>query len=206
MPHNRDVIEGLSSLLATHGYWVVAAVVMLESMGIPMPGETMLVTAAIYAGTTHRLSITLVVAAAATGAIVGDNLGFWVGRRFGAGLLHRYGHLVRLDARRIELGQVLFDRHGGKVVFFGRFVALLRTMAALLAGINGMNGRRFLIFNATGGMAWATAYGFAAYMLGEEIRADARPRHGAWNRGRRRRPGGRSVAGPAPRNRAGRTR
>jgi len=159
----------LSDLLSTHGYWLVAAVVTLESMGIPLPGETTLVTAAIYAGTTHHLQIGPVIAAAAVGAIVGDNIGFWVGRRFGVGLLHRYGHLVRLDRKRIRLGQFLFERHGGKVVFFGRFVAVLRALAALLAGVNGMDVRRFVIFNATGGIVWATLYGVAAYLFGEQV-------------------------------------
>jgi len=156
-------------LLSAHGYWLVAAVITLESMGIPLPGETTLVTAAVYAGTTHHLKIGFVIAAAAIGAIVGDNAGFWVGRRFGVGLLHRYGHLVRLDRKRISLGQHLFERHGGKVVFFGRFVAVLRTLAALLAGVNGMEVRRFLIFNATGGIVWATVYGVAAYVFGEQV-------------------------------------
>jgi membrane protein DedA with SNARE-associated domain len=159
----------LSDLLSAHGYWLVAAVITLESMGIPLPGETTLVTAAVYAGTTHHLKIGFVIAAAAIGAIVGDNAGFWVGRRFGVGLLHRYGHLVRLDRKRISLGQHLFERHGGKVVFFGRFVAVLRTLAALLAGVNGMEVRRFLIFNAAGGIVWATVYGVAAYVFGEQI-------------------------------------
>jgi membrane protein DedA with SNARE-associated domain len=156
-----------SDLIAAHGYVVVAAVVALESMGLPLPGETTLVTAAIYAGTTHRLSIVFVVGAAALGAIVGDNIGFWIGQRFGHDLLARYGRFVRIDAGRMKLGQYLFDRHGGKVVFFGRFVALLRAVAALLAGINRMPWGRFLFFNATGGVVWASVFGGGAYFLGE---------------------------------------
>jgi membrane protein DedA with SNARE-associated domain len=163
------VFAGLTDLIATHGYWVVAAVITLESMGVPLPGETMLVTAAIFAGTTHQLNIGLVIVAAATGAIVGDNLGFWIGRRFGVALLRDYGHLLRITPRRIRLGQYLFDQHGGKVVFFGRFAAVLRALAALLAGINCMNWWRFLVFNAAGGIVWATAYGTAAYFLGEQV-------------------------------------
>jgi membrane protein DedA with SNARE-associated domain len=163
------VLAGLADVIATHGYWVVAAVITLESMGLPLPGETTLVTAAIFAGTTHQLHIGLVIAAAAAGAIVGDNLGFVVGRRFGVGLLRSYGHLLRLTPRRIRLGQFLFDRHGGKVVFFGRFVAVLRALAGLLAGMNGMEWSRFLFFNAAGGVVWATAYGSAAYLFGERV-------------------------------------
>lgn len=92
-------------------------------MGIPLPGETTLIAAAVVAGTTHVLGIWFVIAAAAGGAILGDNVGFWVGREFGYWLLLRYGRYVRLTERRIKLGQYLFDRYGGEVVFFGRFVA-----------------------------------------------------------------------------------
>ena len=161
--------ESLANLIASHGYWVVATVVALESMGIPMPGETTLVTAAIYAGTTHHLDIGLVIAAAALGAIVGDNVGYWVGREFGYRLLLHYGPMLRIGTPRIKLGQYLFYRHGGKVVFFGRFIAILRALAALLAGINYMPWWRFLFFNATGGIVWAVAYGMAAYAAGEYV-------------------------------------
>lgn len=159
----------LAHLISTHGYGVVGAIVALESMGLPMPGETALISAAIYAGTTHDLDIALVIGAAAIGAIVGDNLGFWIGRRFGYRLLVRYGRLLRLTPQRLKLGQYLFHRHGGKVVFFGRFIALLRTLSALIAGVNWMPGWRFLCFNAAGGIAWAATVGLAAYMLGERV-------------------------------------
>jgi membrane protein DedA with SNARE-associated domain len=163
------VLAGLADLIVTHGYWVVAAVITLESMGVPLPGETTLVTAAIFAGATHQLNIVWVIIAASFGAIVGDNLGFWIGRRFGVKLLRNYGHLLRITPRRIRLGQFLFERHGGKVVFFGRFVAVLRALAALIAGMNCMNWWRFLVFNAAGGVVWATAYGTAAYLFGEQV-------------------------------------
>jgi membrane protein DedA with SNARE-associated domain len=167
--------EVLTTLIATHGYLVLAAIVALESMGIPAPGETALVSAAIFAATTHRLNIGLVIAAAATGAILGDNVGYVLGRRFGHALLERYGRFVRIDAGRIRLGRFLFDRHGGKVVFFGRFVAVLRTMAALLAGINLMEWHRFLFFNATGGIVWASVFGLAAYFFGQTLERARRP-------------------------------
>ena len=165
----------VTDLVSTHGYWVITAVVALESMGIPLPGETILVTAAIYAGTTHRLNIWIIIASAALGAIVGDSAGFLLGRRFGYRLLLRYGGYVRINEARIKLGQFLFARHGGKVVFFGRFIAILRTLAALLAGTNGMDWRRFLLFNASGGIVWATAFGLSAYAFGEQIERVRRP-------------------------------
>jgi membrane protein DedA with SNARE-associated domain len=159
----------LVHLLAAYGYWAVLLFVAIESTGIPFPGETMLLAAAIFAGTTHHLQIPLVIAAAAAGAILGDNLGFVIGREGGYRLLRRYGRYVRLDERKLKLGQYLFLRHGGKVVFFGRFVAVLRTWAACLAGVNRMPWARFLFFNATGGIVWASVFGIGGYVLGDNV-------------------------------------
>ena len=165
----QNSTAGLVVLLTTYGYWAVFAGIAIESTGIPFPGETMLLVAAIYAGTTHQFSIVLVIAAAASGAILGDNLGFWVGRAGGYRLLRRYGHLVRLNKRKLKLGLYLFRRHGGTVVFFGRLVAVLRMWAAFLAGTHRMEWKRFLLFNALGGIAWATLYGLGGYLLGDNL-------------------------------------
>ena len=159
----------LLHFLNTYGYWAVLVFIAIESTGIPFPGETMLLIAAIYAGTTHRLSILLVIVAAASGAILGDNIGFWVGREGGFRLLRRYGRYIRLDERKLKLGLYLFRKHGGKVVFFGRFVAVLRAWAAFLAGTNRMRWPPFLLFNALGGIVWATVYGLGGYFLGANI-------------------------------------
>jgi membrane protein DedA with SNARE-associated domain len=161
--------EWVGHFLASYGYAAIFIVVMLESAGVPLPGETILVSAAVYAGSSHSLEIAYVIASAAGGAILGDNIGFWVGREFGTSLLSRWGYLIGLDERRRKLGQYLFVRHGGKIVFFGRFVALLRAFAALLAGANGLSPLRFLIFNAAGGIVWATVFGLGGYLLGESI-------------------------------------
>jgi membrane protein DedA with SNARE-associated domain len=161
--------DELSHFITTYGYWAVLAVVALESIGVPVPGETTLIVAAVYAGTTAELNILFVIAAAAAGGIVGDNIGFCLGRKFGYPLLLRYGRYIGFTDKRIKLGQYLFQRHGGKVVFFGRFVAVLRALAALLAGANCMSWPRFLMFNAAGAILWATVYGLAAYYLGEEV-------------------------------------
>ncbi len=165
----------LTHLLVTYGYWAVAVFIAIESTGIPFPGETMLLVAAIYAGTTHRLSIVLIILAAASGAIGGDNLGFWVGREGGYRLLRRYGRFIRLDERKLKLGQYLFLKHGGKVVFFGRFIAVLRAWAAFLAGTNRMRWPSFLLFNALGGIVWATLYGLGGYLLGNNVHRLAGP-------------------------------
>lgn len=164
-----DVItsEELRQLLVTYGYLAILLVVSIESMGIPVPGETMLILASVYAGTTHHLEIGLVIAAAATGAILGDNLGFLAGLYGGYRLVRRYGKYIRLDERKLRLGQYIFERHGGKVVFFGRFLPILRIWAAFLAGTHAMPWGRFLVFNAAGGIVWAASIGLAGYYLGD---------------------------------------
>jgi len=161
--------SNLDSLLATYGYLAVFFFVGIESIGIPVPGETMLVTAAIYAGTTGRLSIFWVIVASSAGAIVGDNIGYVIGRTGGYRLVKRYGRYIRLEENRLRLGQYLFRKHGPKVVFFGRFVSVLRIFAAFLAGVNHMHWRLFLIFNAAGGIIWSTIYGIAAFLLGQQL-------------------------------------
>jgi membrane protein DedA with SNARE-associated domain len=167
--------EWVRHIVVSYGYAAIFLIVMLESAGVPLPGETALVSAAVYAGTRHTLDIGFIIAAAAAGAIVGDNVGFWVGREFGNRALSRWGHLVGLDERKRKLGQYLFARHGGKIVFFGRFVALLRAFAALLAGVNGLPPLRFFAFNAAGGITWAAVFGLGGYFLGEGIRHIAGP-------------------------------
>ncbi len=161
--------EAMDHLLGEYGYGVVFAVIGLEAMGAPLPGESLIIAAAIYAATTGRLGIVGVVGAAIAGAIMGDNFGYLIGRWAGFPLLRRYGRHVGLTDRRLTLGRYLFDRQGPKVVFFGRFIAILRTFAALLAGANRMDWRSFLLWNAVGGIVWATLYGTGAYLLGDLI-------------------------------------
>ncbi len=165
----------LEDLIQAYGLWVLFAAVMLESMGVPMPGETALVTTAIFAGTTHRIGIVPVVATAAAAAIVGDNIGYLIGRSLGLRLLVRYGRYIRLDDARLRVGEYLFMRHGGKIVFFGRFVAFLRTFAAVLAGANRMHWSHFLVMNALGGICWACLFGGGAYLFGEKIKLATGP-------------------------------
>lgn len=156
--------------LESYGYLVVFLLVMIESIGVPVPGETALVGAALYAGSTHKLAIWWIVAVAIAGAVLGDNIGFAVGRYGGAKLLLRHGHRIRLHEARLKIGIWLFRRHGGKVVFWGRFVSILRTWAAFLAGANHMEWRRFLFYNAAGGTVWATLYAVAYYEFGGALR------------------------------------
>ncbi len=148
------------------GYLAVAVIIGLESLGVPLPGETTLLAAAILAGAGHQLHIVPLIASAATGAILGDNVGYWIGRELGFRLLMRYGRRVGIGDADIKVGRYVFQRHGGKVVFFGRFVALLRVLAALLAGVNRLAWTSFLWFNAAGAVVWATIYGTIGYTLG----------------------------------------
>lgn len=168
-------LDIFQSLVARHGYAAVFLIVAMESAGVPLPGETVLVLAAIFAGATGLLDIHWVVGLAAAGAILGDNIGFWAGRRFGLPLLLNYGCRVGLHDDRIRLGQFLFDQHGGKIVFFGRFVAFLRIFAAFLAGANQYGWNRFLMFNAAGGVIWAAAFGYGGYAFGDAFERFAGP-------------------------------
>lgn len=158
-----------AALIHTYGVGLVGLVIFLESMGIPLPGESLLVAAALYAATQTGLSIQSVILAAATGAILGDNAGYLIGRRLGPPALRRWGPKIGLTLPRQRLGQYLFQRHGPKLVFFGRFMAFLRTFAAVLAGAHAMPWRSFLLWNALGGVTWTTLYGLGAYLLGNQI-------------------------------------
>jgi membrane protein DedA with SNARE-associated domain len=159
----------LHHLIATYGYGVVMLFVGIEGVGIPLPGETTLITAAIIAGTSRELDIFGVVLASIGGALIGDNLGFWLGRLLGTRLLQRYGHYVGLQPAHLKLGQYLFKHYGGWLVGFGRFVTVLRTLAPFLAGANRMPWPRFFLFNLCGSVLWSAALGAAAYEFGKAI-------------------------------------
>jgi membrane protein DedA with SNARE-associated domain len=163
---DANLIQGL---IVNYGYAAVFVVVLLESTGIPLPGETILVCASVYAGTRHGLDIRVIIGVAACGAILGDNVGFWVGRRLGRTLLLKYGNFIGIDRQKLALGEYLFMRYGGMIVFFGRFVALLRVYAALLAGINRLRPIDFAIYNAAGGLVWASTFGVGGYILGKNL-------------------------------------
>jgi membrane protein DedA with SNARE-associated domain len=164
---NWPALPGQYSMALPYGYGAIFLGILLESTGLPLPGESLLIAAAIYAATTHHLNIFMLVPIAAAGAIGGDQIGYFLGRRIGFRVLVRYGHKIGLSDERLELGRFLFRRHGGAVVFLGRFVAILRTFAALLAGANRMPWHTFLLWNALGGIGWTSLYGFGAYLLGD---------------------------------------
>lgn len=167
--------SALQPLIVEYGLIAVFVIVMLESAGLPLPGETALVLAAVYAGMTGHFEIPVVIAVAACAAIIGDNIGFVLGRRYGMPLVARYGKVIGLDEKRLRFGQHMFAKHGAKIVFFGRFIAVLRIFAAVLAGANRYSWKSFLVFNAAGGIIWATIFGIGGYLFGDAMHRVAGP-------------------------------
>jgi membrane protein DedA with SNARE-associated domain len=162
----------VSQLLTQYGLPLLALVIMLESFGVPLPGETALITFGLLASQ-GRYDIRGVIPVAAAAAIVGDNLGYWlIGRVGGRTLLARWRWLRRYSDRMLPRAETLMARHGGTAVFFGRFVSVLRTTVAWIAGLSRMNWWRFLFWNAAGGVVWATTVALAAYYLGRAAATD----------------------------------
>src|SRR5204862_1505971 len=153
-------------LVEVAGYPLLFLLVMAESSGVPVPGETALITAAVLASR-GKLEIELVIAIAAAAAIVGDNAGYLFSRKGGRWLLERPGHFERQRREVLRIGEPFFERHGAKAVFFGRFLLGLRVWASWLAGATRMPWRSFLFWNAAGGICWATLVGLIAYFLGD---------------------------------------
>jgi membrane protein DedA with SNARE-associated domain len=165
----------IAHLVHVYGLVVVASVIGLESVGLPVPGETVLILAGIISGTKHELNIVEVVLTAGAAAVVGQMIGYVIGREFGYYLLLRYGTYLRITESRIKLGEYLFLRHGGKIIIAARFVPFLRAFAGILAGANRMPWRQFLLANVVGAFVWAAFFGFAAYMFGRQIERLAGP-------------------------------
>lgn len=170
-----SLTTAIPAVISHYGYWAVFGMVAMESLGIPLPGETVLISAAIASAALHDMNIVLVIAAAVVGASLGDNIGYWVGRNYGAQLLAKHGQKIGLGERQLKLGHFLFQKHGAKIVFFGRFVAFLRTFAALLAGANHYDARRFMVFNVMGAILWATTVGLLGYGFGAAAERLAKP-------------------------------
>jgi membrane protein DedA with SNARE-associated domain len=168
----------VTHLLISYGLILLFAVVAAESAGVPLPGETALVAAAILAAQGHY-SIVEVIVVAAVAAILGDNAGYWIGRTGGRALLRRWGPIRRYAERVLPPGERFFEKHGGKTVFIGRFVSVLRVTAAWLAGITHMTWWRFFLWNATGGIVWATLVSLLAYYFGKAA-ADAVQTYGLY--------------------------
>ncbi|HUQ18758.1 MAG TPA: bifunctional DedA family/phosphatase PAP2 family protein [Gemmatimonadaceae bacterium] len=160
--------ETLYDLVSSYGYLIVFLLVGIESLGIPLPGETALITASAFAAL-GRLNIFVVVSAAAAGAILGDNAGYWIGKRGGLALVRRYGRYFRLNEAKINKMHGFFERHGPKTIFLGRFISVLRCWAAALAGVANMPYGIFMFWNALGGVIWAAIFGTLGYFSGKNL-------------------------------------
>jgi membrane protein DedA with SNARE-associated domain len=155
----------VNRLIEVSGYPLLFLLVMAESGGVPLPGETALIIGGVLASK-GKLQIEMVIAIAACAAIVGDNVGYLIGRKGGRWLLERPGAFHSQRRQVLDMGEPFFERHGPKAVFFGRFILGLRTWASWLAGANHMRWRTFFLWNALGGIGWSTAIGLLAYFLG----------------------------------------
>jgi membrane protein DedA with SNARE-associated domain len=162
------VLRDLEPTLNRYGYLAIAGLVMIEDFGVPLPGETVLVLGALYAGT-GRLNIVLVALLAFLGAIAGDNIGFAVGHFGGRPLLERYGRYVLITPQRLEHATQFFERHGGKVIIIARFVEGLRQANGIIAGISGMHWAKFLVFNVIGAALWVATWATIGYVSGSHI-------------------------------------
>jgi membrane protein DedA with SNARE-associated domain len=151
------------------GYPAVIVLVMVESLGVPLPGETAVITAGVLAGQ-HKLSIELVILFAAVSAIIGGNIGYLIGRKGGRYLLERPGRFERERREVLRRGEPFFEKHGPKAVFLGRWIVGLRTWASWLAGASEMDQRPFQTYNALGAIAWATTIGLLAFYAGDQIK------------------------------------
>src|SRR5216684_4907150 len=154
----------MAGLIASYGYVVLFLLVGLESLGIPLPGETALVTAAALAALGH-LSLSAVIATAVAAAIIGDNGGYWIGREGGIALVRRYGRVIHLNESHLARAHTFFERHGPKTVFIGRFIALLRTWAVVLAVAAHMPYGTFMLYNALGAVCWSVIVGMLGYVF-----------------------------------------
>jgi membrane protein DedA with SNARE-associated domain len=174
----------VSHVIEHHQSWALVLLFLLigaESTGIPLPGETALVASGVLASQ-GKLNIVAVIVIASAAAIIGDNCGYWIGRRGGRSLLERWSFVSRHARKVLPRSERIFAKHGGKTVFFGRFIAILRITAAWLAGISHMPWWRFLLFNAAGGILWATMVGLVAYFAGAAA-ADAIQTYGFYAAG-----------------------
>jgi membrane protein DedA with SNARE-associated domain len=168
--HLPGVLHSLEPTLDHYGYAAVAGLVLVEDFGVPVPGETVLILGAVYAGT-GRLNIALVALLGFAGALLGDNIGFAIGHFGGRRLVERYGRYVFLTPERLDKTTRFFDRHGGKIIIIARFIEGLRQANGIIAGTTGMHWKRFVIFNAIGAALWVAVWTSIGYFSGSQIDA-----------------------------------
>jgi membrane protein DedA with SNARE-associated domain len=167
-PHLPGVLQSLEPTLNNYGYLAIFGLVLIEDFGVPVPGETVLILGAVYAGT-GRLSIVLVALLGFLGAITGDNIGFAIGHFGGRRLVERYGRYILLTPARLDKATAFFERHGGKIITVARFIEGLRQANGIIAGTTGMHWARFLVFNALGAALWVGVWTAVGYFSGSHI-------------------------------------
>jgi membrane protein DedA with SNARE-associated domain len=170
MPALPGFLNTLASPLRHYGLWAILVLVLLEDFGIPVPGETVLIAGAIYAGAGH-LNVVAVGVVGFMAAVIGDNIGYAIGRFGGRALVERWGKYIFLTPRRLDIATEFFNRHGGKVITIARFVEGLRQANGLIAGIAGMHWLRFVAFNALGAALWVGTWVSVGYFAGQHITA-----------------------------------
>jgi membrane protein DedA with SNARE-associated domain len=161
-----EALDFLLSLFTTYGYWVVFFGVMAENAGLPIPGETIVLAAGFFASEGH-FHLPLVMAIAAVGAMIGDNIGFAIGRRYGRGILYRFGKYVFLPPHRIDGMSAFFENYGDKTILVARFITGLRVVGAILAGASKMPWPRFILFNSMGAVLWSVVITLLGYFFGQ---------------------------------------
>jgi membrane protein DedA with SNARE-associated domain len=166
--HLPGVLHTLEPTLNQLGYLAVVGLVLVEDFGVPVPGETVLLLAAVYAGA-GRLNILLVALLGFCGAVLGDNIGFAIGHLGGRPLLERYGRYIFLTPARIDAAASFFDRHGGWIIVVARFIEGLRQANGIIAGISGIHWAKFLIFNVIGAALWVAVWTTVGYLAGGHI-------------------------------------
>jgi membrane protein DedA with SNARE-associated domain len=162
-------MHAVAHLIHSYGLLVVAGFIGLESMCIPLPGETALIVGSVIAGRTHELNIVAVILTAMGASLIGRMIGYFIGAHFGYWLLLRYGSYVRITESRVKLGQYLFLKHGGAIIIIAQFIPVLRAIAGILAGANRMPWRRFILASTIGAGLWATLFGLGGYSFGRQF-------------------------------------
>jgi membrane protein DedA with SNARE-associated domain len=169
-PHLPGFLNSLAGPLDSFGYWAVLLFVMIEDFGVPVPGETILIAAAVYAGT-GRLNVIAVGVIGFAAAVLGDNIGFAIGHYGGRTLVLRWGRYVRLTEERLDKAETFFQRHGAWIITVARFIEVLRQANGIVAGTAGLRWRRFLAFNALGAALWVGVWVSLGYLAGNHIGA-----------------------------------
>jgi membrane-associated protein len=162
----QHILDLLRAALVHYGYWAVAVLLLLESAGLPLPGETILVLASFLAYSEHELQLPWIIVVGTLASTAGGELGFALGRHGGRPLIERYRHVFRVRAESVERGERLFEKYGAATVFLARFLFGMRVLASLLAGALRMPWRKFFLFNFLGAAVWVTAICVSGYFFG----------------------------------------